>query len=563
MFHKPNIRALVISLATPLLLLFGSLAMRHLHPEPTHTPLTAEVHQPSVAPAHHTPSQQFATYVSTQQESSPSLTPSEQAAQDEADAKPLFENWDVPSVALFVSGRQHGYLEPCGCIGLDRQKGGMMRRHTLIKQLQANGWNLVTVDAGNQIRRVGRQSERKLTTTFDCLAGVMQYHVIGIGPDDLQIPTIDLMSAMINHGAGDVSVNPFVSANVAVFDPEIVVPYRIIESQGKRILVTTILGDEHLPGLPNSSDVTVRSVKETLDALIPILSKEACDLRVLVAQSEIKACRQIAQAYPFFDLLVTAGGAGDPTLLPEQIKSTSSNHVTQMIQVGVKGMYAGVVGIFDDNGKMTLRYQRVPLDSRFDDSEEIKAKFLNYQQQLQSLGLSGLGLSPAPHPSGRQFVGSEACADCHDRAYEIWKDGHDGNGGPHFRATADLTDPGERTWVQRHNDPECLSCHVTGWNPQKFFPYESGYLDLNHTHLHGNGCENCHGPGSHHVAAENGDIDVDETTRMGYVQEMILTLEMAKSTQCFECHDLDNSPDFHIEGAFEKYWEQIKHGEDD
>jgi hypothetical protein len=26
-----------------------------------------------------------------------------------------------------------------------------------------------------------------------------------------------------------------------------------------------------------------------------------------------------------------------------------------------------------------------------------------------------------------------------------------------------------------------------------------------------------------------------------------------------ECHDLDNSPEFHKPGAFEKYWKQIEH----
>jgi hypothetical protein len=32
-----------------------------------------------------------------------------------------------------------------------------------------------------------------------------------------------------------------------------------------------------------------------------------------------------------------------------------------------------------------------------------------------------------------------------------------------------------------------------------------------------------------------------------------------EATQCMECHDLDNSPDFHVDGAFEKYWARIVH----
>ena len=29
--------------------------------------------------------------------------------------------------------------------------------------------------------------------------------------------------------------------------------------------------------------------------------------------------------------------------------------------------------------------------------------------------------------------------------------------------------------------------------------------------------------------------------------------------RCIECHDVDNSPDFHVRGAFEKYWEKVRH----
>ena len=44
---------------------------------------------------------------------------------------------------------------------------------------------------------------------------------------------------------------------------------------------------------------------------------------------------------------------------------------------------------------------------------------------------------------------------------------------PHYHATDTLVklDP------PRHFDPECLSCHVTGWNPQEYFPYKSGYTE--------------------------------------------------------------------------------------
>ena len=97
---------------------------------------------------------------------------------------------------------------------------------------------------------------------------------------------------------------------------------------------------------------------------------------------------------------------------------------------------------------------------------------------------------------------------------------------------------------------------MTGWDPQGYFPYASGYWNLEESMaLHSNGCENCHGPGSEHAAAEAGDVDVAEEQLDALRTRMRVTLEESKKSQCFLCHDLDNSPDF----DFDSYWEEVKH----
>ncbi len=483
----------------------------------------------------------------------------EEPKKADPEREPLFVGWENPLVTLFVSGRQNGYIEPCGCTGLENQLGGMMRRHTLFKQLVEKGWKPVGLDLGNQVRSYGPQSILKINTTYESLGFDMNYQAIGFGPDDLQLPTLDLMSAMTNSG---LSTSNFVCANVSLIDPGFTSRFRTIQSGDKRIGVTMVLGDEHLSHLPANADVRAIPVDQALSEIGPQMKAARCDYYVLLALTSLEKCRALATSQPWFDLVVSGGVDGEPTLEPEEFVHPSTGRKTQMIQTGYKGSYVGVVGFFDST-ETPVRYQRVPMDARFEDSDEVRKRFLSYQRQMELLGLEGLQIKTQPHPSGRAFVGSDACEDCHDYAYEVWKDGHDGEGGPHFRATRDLTDPGERTWVKRHFDPECLSCHVTGWNPQKYFPYQTGYHKLDDSLLHGNGCENCHGPGSLHVAAENGDIDVDDATREGYAKEMVVTLEQARQHLCFECHDIDNSPDFHVEGAFEKYWEKIKHYEEE
>lgn len=460
----------------------------------------------------------------------------------------LFEGWKKPDLAIVVTGRQAGYIEPCGCTGLENQKGGLMRRHTLLKKLRGEGSPTIAVDVGNQVRRFGRQPEIKFQRTVDALKA-MKYQAVGFGPDDLKL-TFNELFAAAGKLDGD---SPFVCANVTLIDAEYSNQFLVVKEGGKKIGITSFLGKEHLQQVPEG-EITTQAPATALAAVWPQLKKEKCDLYVLLAHGSLEESRAMARQFPGFDIIVTAGGAGEPTNVEERIQGTQGI----MIQTGTKGMYVGVIGVYF-GPQTTYRYQRVPLDSRFKDSPEMLRLFKEYQEMLKTLGLKGLGLTPIAHPSGNRFVGSQACQDCHEAEYDVWHDGilESDDHGPHTRATASLVNPNQRSEIPRHFDPECLSCHVTGWNPQKYFPYVSGYLDLEASkHLHMNGCENCHGPGSAHVAAEEEGGDDALVTRL---REQMRRTKKQAETQCMECHDHDNSPDFHVKGAFEKYWERVEH----
>jgi hypothetical protein len=220
-------------------------------------------------------------------------------------------------------------------------------------------------------------------------------------------------------------------------------------------------------------------------------------------------------------------------------------------------MHAGVVGLYRKPGQpLQTRYQRITLDSTWPDAPAMLDNMAEYQRVLEQMVGGGdfekLGIKPTPHISG-QFVGSEACGDCHTQAYAKWQ------ATPHQHATTSIAEPTERSSIKRHFDPECLSCHVTGWEPQQYRPYTSGYLSLAKTPgLVGNGCENCHGPGKTHVDIEQGNLDVSDAERQRQRGQMRLELEKAEQ-KCMDCHDLDNSPDFHHPGAFKRYWEAVAH----
>lgn len=450
---------------------------------------------------------------------------------------PLFVNWPRPQAVLVLTGRQSGYVEPCGCTGLENQKGGLARRHTFLKSLAERGWAVAPLDVGSQVRRYGGQAELKFQMSVDALRS-MKYGAVAFGGEDLRLSIDALISASVED-------SPFISANASILG--LSGQQRILKVGERNIGVTAVVGDKDRKQV-NNDEVELQPLAEKLPERLQALIDAGCDYVVVLAHTSLEEARQIARKHKQVDLVVTSGGAELPAYRPETFEETDA----QLIQVGAKGMYAGVLALYDGVDAPT-RFERVPLDDRFADSPDMLRLMKAYQDQLKTLGLEQLGVRPLPHPSGLAFVGSEKCGECHTTAYEIWSET------PHAHATDSIKNPYQRSEIARHHDPECLSCHVTGWNPQQYTPYRSGYLDFDGSaHLHGNGCENCHGPGSAHVAAESGEDEVsDEELTMRRVAMRLLKADAEK--KCLECHDLDNSPDFHEPGAFERYYKQIEH----
>ncbi len=462
---------------------------------------------------------------------------------------PIFVDWPQPQVALLFSGEMDGFLEPCGCAGLENQLGGLKRRQTLIRQLEDQGWPVVPLDMGGFVRRIGPQAEIKYRYALQSLID-LGYEAIGFGAPELKLGSDPLLYILANL---DPEKSPMVSANLSLFGEESPFSkrYRVVSAGGKRIGVTAILGRKHLAIVENNPFITWVEPAAALRKVLPDLEAQQCDLLVLLAHADPNEASALAKQFPQFQLVATTGGAEEPPNHAREIEGSQA----QLVEVGHKGMYAIVLGVYDDP-QQPFRYQRVPLDHRFTDSPEMQAMLVKYQEELKNIGLEGLGITGVKNPAG-EFVGSAVCADCHTEATAVFETT------PHAHATDTLV----HLEPQRHFDPECLSCHATGWSPQKYFPYTSGFLGLEKTpQLTGNGCENCHGPGGAHAAAEGGEEEVSEQELERLRSALRLRIVENEGNMegqvfgnvvkmCMECHDLDNSPDF----DFQEYWPQVEH----
>ena len=466
----------------------------------------------------------------------------------------IFRDWPTPRAVIVFTGELDGYIEPCGCTGKENQKGGLSRRRNFLGALRRSGWPIVAVDLGDQVGRYGPQSAIKFQSIVDGLK-IMDYAAVGFGPKDLRLPTEAVLAAVspVNN-----QPTPFLSANVGLLglDSGLIPRFRVVEEGGLKFGITAIVGDREAGDLNNDS-VDTRSAAAALEETSADLAKAGCDHQVLLSFASPEETEKLAARFPQFDFVVTAGGAeeppAEPQLLPPAGKGGKSVPKRYLLELGHKGMFAVVVGLFDDPNE-PLRWQRVALDARWGEAEDMIRLLGVYQAQLETLGLAGLGLTKSLHPGGRRFAGSDSCADCHKSSHDVWA----GSGHAHALTTLQEQSP------KRDGDPECLSCHVVGWVPQKFVPYEGGFMGVAATpHLGQQGCENCHGPAAAHDAVERGTVPATAADRdrlRAQLRREITTPEGKQRvvSNCLECHDLDNSPKF----DFDTYWPEVEHSED-
>jgi hypothetical protein len=324
------------------------------------------------------------------------------------------------------------------------------------------------------------------------------------------------------------------------------------------------------------------ALRQSLDAFNRHPSRPT--LRVLLYAGSHELAQEVARSFPEFQLIVCQ----TPQSEPPQFPTMMNNGKTMIVQVGQKGKNLGVVGVFPSkSGQPQLRYQLVPLGEEYitpDDPDAIKSNRVlalleQYAAEVKQQNLLENRPRPVSHTVQVRFpdkkptyVGAQVCLQCHPNEYAVWK------GSRHSHAYEALEKASYRPSLRQY-DPECVVCHVTG------FEYQGGFESETKTaHLKGNQCENCHGPGSAHANAptdrslyiglapwKGGDpnmklpplgeivklaaadkVDRGAINRLPADQQRVIN---SVSSMCLRCHDEENDPKFN----FLEYFPRIHH----
>ena len=472
--------------------------------------------------------------------------------------KPLtFPSWPKPKLALVATGEQLGYFEPCGCTA--NQLGGMSRRASLFEKIQMLGWDVRGIDVGSVSRRTGTQAKLKFETSLEAMRE-LRYVALGLGPEELKFEAGYLLSQHLSDGDEPLR---FLGANLTFFgtkDLGTPLSSTVIEIDGIKVGVTSVMSDsirksvipDMTPEEAANAEIQWTDPAEALTAALKGFDQAGVTVRILLAQTTLEESKKLAEDFPDLTLIVRANGFGEGADNVETVGSV------RLIEVGKNGKAAGVIGLYPEDTETPLRFELVPLSGDlFPDSDRMTQLMQSYQDRLKSEAVAKSD-GAIPHPSGAIYVGAAKCGECHTTAYEIWKNT------PHAHAFESLDPSFKRKGFERLHgvnksfDPECIACHVTGWDPKEFLRFESGFVNEEFAAddaekqlqglLAGNQCENCHGPGNRHVEY------IEADNKAAAVNEVKVTLLQVEQT-CNNCHDGDNSPGFN----FEKYWEDVKH----
>ncbi len=443
---------------------------------------------------------------------------------------------DLPPWSALVIGPARGKLEPCGCSG--GQLGGIDRLSSMLGfAAPPDGHQAVRIAAGGVVAEDARAhrswAKAQLETLWQSF-GMMSMDMIGLAESDLVL--MDEMAG-VKVLLGDV---PVVATNLLIEGTKLSAPNSAGETPFFQRSYQPPGGPQYFSFVPKAAKAqsTLGSGEDAKTIQWGAVDAVQA-LKTLQVTGIFDPSTPSVVLFEGTDADRDALGAflGESGTLLRVNDEYEASHALELAdgqsgsaELGTRLRY--VVRLDSRDTGLTYHLNTVTEDVPGD---EVLASMRGlYRMMLEVYGArDSFADSKGQAPLGG-FVGSDACASCHQDAFEIWQESL------HYVAMEALADD-LRDGSPATNDPNCVYCHSVG------FGYTSGYGSSSLTDelrwasldgLAGVGCESCHGPGGQHA-------------RTGAAEH----IERSGEHTCLECHDSENDPTFH----FGRKWPDIEH----
>jgi len=424
----------------------------------------------------------------------------------------------VDSVTVFITGNVMGSLKPCGCSG--GQLGGLDRRPAVFDSIPAD--KRLLIDTGSIVKQQRLSQDQEILSLDE--QDLIKFHIITQAFDYLNYDIVnftrqDFMIARDN-GLLDNHTFKIISSYGDEFD--LAPGYKNqLSLDGEGINILTVCYDPQ---------------EQPLDFITRIFpeEQEPNNVNIVIVNAEANADfdKIIADisGLGVADCIICPINSDEPTLLDEL------NTKPLVCAIGRKGRYISSIVIEkypDDSIK--LNFNHVAVKEEIKQDQYLIDLYRTYQDMVKNANL--LGTNPRYIlDDGLKYEGSESCesSTCHSEPSKHSYEYAEWILSDHAKAYQTLVD------VNSQYDPECIECHVIGYE------WESGFKTLEKTpKLINVGCEICHGPGSEH----NKDPYNNKTRP---IEDIV--------KQCLECHKPEHSGDFagHEEEKIKiiQHWEE-------
>ncbi|HUV05738.1 MAG TPA: multiheme c-type cytochrome [Armatimonadota bacterium] len=320
---------------------------------------------------------------------------------------------------------------------------------------------------------------------------------------------------------------PMICANVvdsSTGKPLAPKPYIVKKTpSGLKVGIISVVGQTLvMPEVQKNLAIRIIPPAEVLRQYVGEL-REKCDLVVLLSHTQREAARQLAMEVPGFDIVLGGHFSYQAVDTPERLGEAIFMHTK------LGGTHVGklALDINADRKIASFAGEYAPMSKEIEGDPEmtklvaqLDADIAQYFSRPPTERAPALPPQPDQRREPQPFVSALKCRECHVEEYDSW------SRTAHAKAFASVTKD------NCANNPECLSCHATGFKPKGGFKPPVATVQLE-----GVQCEACHGPGVAHVR------------RPGKGYGAVL------QSSCTQCHSPAKSPDFN----FKAYKSRIAH----